>query len=259
MRQASALARLAARLCGRKADSVQEAPAIVNEADRCRFCGGPIDDGFCFVECSGAMREDACLLRLLEPSMRPRSYFGSREYLAKRPPPSMRPRSYVSSHGHAMPVMATRRPGSNPSPPSDQVRPELPANPPKPTPPPNEIFRKDHIEPLKEMIVTKYIGRPESDDYGHVGNVVRVDERGERPLDPRHDLRNHSPTGFAWGYFGSGPAQLALAILADVTGDDAMALRYYQQFKFDKIAMLARGAWEIDAAEVRQWLEAGYR
>lgn len=36
-----------------------------------------------------------------------------------------------------------------------------------------------------------------------------------RLLRPRHDLFNHSPDGFAWGYGGSGPAQLALAILAD--------------------------------------------
>jgi len=27
-----------------------------------------------------------------------------------------------------------------------------------------------------------------------------------RPLDPRLDLFNHAPTGFAWGYLGSGPA-----------------------------------------------------
>ena len=34
------------------------------------------------------------------------------------------------------------------------------------------------------------------------------------PLDSRLDMRNHSPTGFEWGYGGSGPAQLALALAA---------------------------------------------
>jgi Family of unknown function (DUF6166) len=34
-------------------------------------------------------------------------------------------------------------------------------------------------------------------------------------LDPRCDLRNNASTGFVWGYNGSGPAQLALAILID--------------------------------------------
>ncbi|GAF79707.1 unnamed protein product, partial [marine sediment metagenome] len=38
-------------------------------------------------------------------------------------------------------------------------------------------------------------------------------------LPPRLDLRNHSPMGFECGYLGSGPAQLALALLADVFDD----------------------------------------
>ena len=52
------------------------------------------------------------------------------------------------------------------------------------------------------------------------------------PLDWRSSLavRNHSPTGPAWGYGGSGPAQLALAILLAVT-DAATAERFYQRFK----------------------------
>ena len=40
-----------------------------------------------------------------------------------------------------------------------------------------------------------------------------------RLLDPRLDLVNHSPTGFAWSYDGSGPSQPALALLADVYDD----------------------------------------
>ena len=42
------------------------------------------------------------------------------------------------------------------------------------------------------------------------GYAVDVTVDG-RALDPRFDLWNHSPTGFEWGYGGSGPAQLALA------------------------------------------------
>lgn len=33
------------------------------------------------------------------------------------------------------------------------------------------------------------------------------------PLGPSLAVRNHSPSGFEWGYAGSGPAQSALAIL----------------------------------------------
>jgi hypothetical protein len=51
-------------------------------------------------------------------------------------------------------------------------------------------------------------------------------------------IRNHSPTGFCWRYCGSGPSQLALAVLLEIT-DKETALANYQQFKFDVIANLA--------------------
>jgi len=59
------------------------------------------------------------------------------------------------------------------------------------------------------------------------------------PLNPRYDLANHSPDGFEYGYNGSGPSQLALAILANEF-DDEIALRHYQAFKFNYIALLER-------------------
>lgn len=92
------------------------------------------------------------------------------------------------------------------------------------------------------------------------GNVlVRDPGEGEaHDLNPRLDLRNHSPTGFAWGYGGSGPAQLALAILADVLletdAGDTLAIRYHHDFKFDVIAWLPNGEWTISAEFVRGWL-----
>ena len=43
--------------------------------------------------------------------------------------------------------------------------------------------------------------------------------------------RIHSPDGFAWGYGGSGPSQLALAILLRMTGDKEFSLLNYQSFK----------------------------
>lgn len=58
------------------------------------------------------------------------------------------------------------------------------------------------------------------------------------PLGPSLKLHNHSPTGFNWGYGGSGPAQLALALLMKFTGNEAQ--KYYQQFKFSWIAGLPR-------------------
>lgn len=45
---------------------------------------------------------------------------------------------------------------------------------------------------------------------------------------------NHSPDGFNWGYGGSGPTQLALAIMLKLTGK----ADGYQYFKFKFIAGL---------------------
>ena len=77
------------------------------------------------------------------------------------------------------------------------------------------------------------------------------------PLDWRSSLavRNHSPTGPAWGYGGSGPAQLALAILLAVT-DAATAERFYQQFKWSVIAPLEADRRALDAGDVLHWLES---
>ncbi len=45
-------------------------------------------------------------------------------------------------------------------------------------------------------------------------------------------LHNHSPDGFNWGYGGSGPSQLALAIMLECT-DKEQALDLYHDFKSD--------------------------
>lgn len=81
--------------------------------------------------------------------------------------------------------------------------------------------------------------------------VAQVEADG-KPLDPRLDLDNHSPTGFEWGYGGSGPAQLALAMLADALVDPNLALRLHQSFKWRVIAALPRyREWRMSSVEVR--------
>ena len=76
-----------------------------------------------------------------------------------------------------------------------------------------------------------------------------------QPLNPRHDLYNHSPDGFNWGYGGSGPAQLALAILADHLGNDDLALANYQAFKFAVIAGLENDVWTLTSESVSNALQ----
>lgn len=54
---------------------------------------------------------------------------------------------------------------------------------------------------------------------------------------------NHSPNGFNWGYCGSGPAQLALAIVLKLTSKSDN----YQDFKNNVIAKISQGkSFEIE-------------
>lgn len=51
---------------------------------------------------------------------------------------------------------------------------------------------------------------------------------------------DHSPDGFMWGYGGSGPAQLALAILLEITTEE-LARMHYHGFKRAWVAQLPQG------------------
>jgi hypothetical protein len=58
-------------------------------------------------------------------------------------------------------------------------------------------------------------------------------------LRPSLAVVNHSPTGFSWGYGGSGPAQLALALLLAKTANPWLAERHHQEFKREFIERLS--------------------
>ena len=51
---------------------------------------------------------------------------------------------------------------------------------------------------------------PDTEIVGTAGGTVTW--AGDLPVAPSPALRNHSPTGFAWGHGGSGSAQLAPAL-----------------------------------------------
>jgi len=96
--------------------------------------------------------------------------------------------------------------------------------------------------------VKRYEGARKGHDVG-----VMVDGQ---PLNPRFDLWNHSPTGFEWGYAGSGPAQLALAILADHCSNNEKALNLYQRFKWEVIAELPHREWILTSADINAALQS---
>ncbi len=76
---------------------------------------------------------------------------------------------------------------------------------------------------------------------------------------------NHSPTGFNWGYYGSGPAQLAFAILfrffrmewklsIETAERFCKVTGLYGQFKSAFIGRFG-DEWEIDGSQIAFWLE----
>jgi hypothetical protein len=80
-----------------------------------------------------------------------------------------------------------------------------------------------------------------------------------------HHVVLHSPSGFAWGYGGSGPADLALSILCDVFGErprikrlfwgDFLAHNHYQQFKWEFVATWPSDQnWEVSSVAILEWL-----
>ncbi len=114
------------------------------------------------------------------------------------------------------------------------------------------------------------------------------------PIAIRLDLRQHSPSGLSWGYAGSGPAQCALAILADhfnhhpedaslVPAEerdrfvdeaaavhrkrkhgkaynlnaDVAALVLYQEFKWAVVSGWPQsGDWHITSEQITRWIES---
>lgn len=95
------------------------------------------------------------------------------------------------------------------------------------------------------------------DKGGCVVTVMTVGDKrtSPQPLNPRHDLWNHSPTGFEWGYAGSGPAQLALAICADHLGDDDRAVALHQRFKAKLIQNFDHDVFTLTETTVRETIQ----
>jgi len=102
---------------------------------------------------------------------------------------------------------------------------------------------------------------------GSVASVL-VEQGGTRT--PLRHVPAHSPTGLEWGYGGSGPADTALAILLDATGEAALLPRsafrsplskraraalertlsyaLYHSFKWEVVARLPKTSTDLEHA-----------
>ena len=90
---------------------------------------------------------------------------------------------------------------------------------------------------------------------GYDRQVIVVEGEVSTDLSPERsqDVVNHSPDSFNLGYSGSGPAQLALGLLLDVTENREIASKYYQLFKSDNVAHFGE-KWEISEVAILAWL-----
>jgi len=104
------------------------------------------------------------------------------------------------------------------------------------------------------IIVYQFSRDPERTGGAEV--MVAEDGKPRVPLPPRNDVWNHSPDGFQWGYGGSGPAQLALALCIHATGDVRRAVRVYQDFKFRVLAPSKDDTFVLTREQVLEHIEA---
>lgn len=83
------------------------------------------------------------------------------------------------------------------------------------------------------------------------GLVVAVDSE---PLSLHTEVKKFTDYGFEWSYEGESPQQLALAILADFTGDEEKAVRLSEPFMKSVIANLDND-WVLTPKEINAALK----
>lgn len=86
---------------------------------------------------------------------------------------------------------------------------------------------------------------------GYRGGLVVVQDK-EGAESPLPHLVRHSPTGFAWGYGGSGPADLARSMLAHATGEEPPEAEY-MDFKFEVVTQMPEDGWGLPQHAVQTW------
>ena len=106
--------------------------------------------------------------------------------------------------------------------------------------------------------------------YGHAATTERpasVMVRDQRPQALAHHVR-HSPTGFNWGYGGSGPSELSRCILLDSFGitecpfapkecqcQSSWVEPTYQGFLSDVVSKLAKDEdWKLYQQDIADWV-----
>jgi hypothetical protein len=84
--------------------------------------------------------------------------------------------------------------------------------------------------------------------------VLNLSEHRRLSPDRSLDAVNHSPSGFEWGYAGSGPAQLACGLLLDYYDDAQIAREHYIAFRNQVVSQLEcdgpAECWHLTGEEI---------
>lgn len=90
-----------------------------------------------------------------------------------------------------------------------------------------------------------YHGYPANDYRGH--RIVVIEAPAGTPVTLLQEVSRHSPTGFAWGYGGSGPAALARSLLVSVLGPAAAcpSCRGHRKVAWDPAAEALVPCWDL--------------
>ena len=84
--------------------------------------------------------------------------------------------------------------------------------------------------------------------------VLNLSEHRRLFSDRSLDVVNHSPSGFEWGYAGSGPAQLACGLLLDYYDDESFVREHYIAFRNRVISQLEcdgpAACWHLTGEEI---------
>jgi hypothetical protein len=117
----------------------------------------------------------------------------------------------------------------------------------------------------------KKVYRDTRTDTGVTVTVTVINARQRARVRLLRHIPFHSPAGFSWGYEGSGPADLAFALLVDHLRErpprhgwlagavfsrwtaDSAAFRHHQYFKRDLVAQWG-AVWELTDEQIAAWL-----
>lgn len=102
---------------------------------------------------------------------------------------------------------------------------------------------------MSKEIEVVYKGRISED--GLDGMVIRL--TGEEQVATVLPHYKHHSSKFSWGYEGSGPADLARSLLADVLGREVLDQPWvYQEFKDNVVSTWGR-EWTMTSSEIKKW------